>query len=256
MSARRAFLAAAVCGLILGTAGGCGGGGGGDAPADGPIPLTTNLLGTSTRSITYNVTGQYTDDTGTRAVTGTSGTYRIADQYLHSVLCTSNTETTTSLQVGVQTSVTTTRVYGYRDGVSSRAIQVGARMSSGEDVYFTPTVPVGPLAYSVGVGEDIVSGVAGYDPASFVQRWGASELRWHVLGTANVQTPLGYFECYVVAVRSVEYDYDAFVSRTSEGTAYVRPEIGTLLIEESVTLDDGFTTATANTTRTATAFSN
>lgn len=249
----RNFWPLAVLGYAVSAA--CGGGGGA-APQGGPIPLATNALGTSTRSITYSVAGTYTDSNGTRPASGTSDTYRIADQYVHSVLCTWNSETTTTLDVVSHTSTSTTRSYGFRDSTTSTVIQAGARLESGDDVYYSPSIPIAPLFFVGGVHEDFVSGAAGYDTVTNIQRWGVSEVHWRITGTAYIQTPLGNYECFVVSWNSVEYDYFRFFTRTSNATAYVRPEIGTLLLVEAVTLDNGSTMAQADLTYTATSYMN
>jgi len=239
---------------------GCGGGGGGSAgggTGGGVLPLITNIVARTSPTITYSVTGTYADPSGTRSVTGSMTASSLTAMFVHSVYWPDNSETTGILDVGGTVAASTTRSYALRYDDFDYFEEGARRLGDGADVYWDFNVHTGPAAYDVGDAWDrdtaIVLDQFAYDALTGTKRLFLDVYRWQVAGVADVQVPLGAYQCYVVYIQESYYDYKTGLSTATGATVYVRPEIGPLYMIQNVVVSDGVNSATSTLTVQATA---
>jgi hypothetical protein len=235
-------------GVFASACGGGGGGSGGGAPPPGPLLLTTSVASASQATITYGVTGTYTDSGGTRAVLGSMIGASLPSAVVHLVGFDDNSEGTLTVNIGETVLSTTTRTYGHRFDALDLYSEGARRLGDGTDVYWPAGIGASPITYDVGDSWDLNTTVTpdlvGYDASDGSPRLILRDYRWQVAGVEAVQVPLGWYYCYVVDVYEAYDDLLTGLNNATAARIYVRPEFGPIYMEQEVLSVSGVASAT------------
>jgi len=228
-------------------------GGGGTPPPPVLQPLITNVITDTPATISYSLTGTAMSNlSGTVPVTGSGATYSCNGLTVGGTLSDCIETTETYAPPGGSGLPSITRSYSIRHLPSGTIMQTGSLLSDGVTIAWDRRPLTGPLNYVVGNTFANTGTRTGFINTTTTARLMQTENSWSVDAIDDVQTPAGWFECYVVSSTIVEADLLTGVARTWVVTSYVRPEFGVVFAKISLTTTDGAEVVTLTVTLTAT----
>ena len=228
-------------------------GGGGTPPPPVLQPLITNVITDTPATISYSITGTAVSNlSGSVPVTGSGATYSCNGLTVGGTLsgCIETTETYAPPAGSGLPSIT--RSYSVRHLPTGTIMQTGSMLSDGATIAWDNRPLTGPLNYLVGFGFANTGTRTGFLNNTTTARLTQTENRWNVDAIDDVQTPAGWFECYVVSSTIVGADLLTGIARTCVSTSYVRPEFGVVFAMISLTTTDGAEVVTRTVKLTAT----